>query len=165
MTRMPATTQTLGLVGWLAVTFVAAGIGAAASVEAASFYRGLALPAWAPPGWVFGPVWTVLYALMAVAAWLVWRIAGFRAARGALTLFLVQLALNAGWSWLFFGWHLGALAFADVVVLWLLVVATLVAFWRRRAAAGALLLPYLLWVSFAAVLSLVVWRLNPTLLG
>lgn len=165
MTRMPATTQILGLAGWLAVTSVAAGIGAAASVEAASFYRELALPAWAPPGWIFGPVWTALYALMAIAAWLLWRIAGLRAARGALTLFVLQLALNALWSWLFFGWHRGALAFADVVVLWLLVAATIVAFWRRRAMAGALLLPYLLWVSFAAALNLVVWRLNPNLLS
>ncbi len=102
---------------------------------------------------------------MGVAAWLVWRIGGFRAAQTALTLFLVQLAINALWSWLFFGWHQGALAFADIVLLWVLIVATLAAFWRIRAIAGALLIPYLLWVSFAAALNYSVWQLNSHILG
>src|SRR5688572_24301865 len=105
--------QILGLLAWLAISFVAAGIGAAASIQAASFYAQLEQPQWAPPASVFSPVWTVLYALMGIAAWLVWRVGGLRAARGALTLFVVQLALNALWSWLFFGWKLGAVAFAD----------------------------------------------------
>jgi benzodiazapine receptor len=165
MPRIPLTRQIAGLAGWLVVAFVAAAIGAAASVEAGSFYRQLVLPGWAPPPWLFGPVWTVLYALMGVAAWLAWRAGGLRAARGALTLFLLQLALNALWSWLFFGWHRGALAFADIVLLWILIVATVIAFWRLRALAGALLVPYLLWVSFASVLGYVVWRLNPEFLG
>jgi tryptophan-rich sensory protein len=102
---------------------------------------------------------------MGIAAWLVWRAGGFRAARTALGLFLVQLVLNALWSWLFFGWHLGALAFADIVLLWVLIVATLVAFWRIRALAGALLIPYLLWVGFASMLNYSVWQLNPRILG
>ena len=154
-----------GLVGWLVASFIAAAIGAAASIQAGAFYARLVRPDWAPPANVFGPVWTVLYILMGLAAWLVWREGGFRARRLALSLFLVQLAVNALWSWLFFGWHLGALAFADIVLLWGLLVATLVAFWRVRPVAGALLVPYLLWVSFATALSYSVWQHNPQLLG
>lgn len=157
--------QLVGFIGWLAVCFVAAAIGALASIQAGSFYLSLVRPAWAPPASVFGPVWTVLYAAMAIAAWLVWREGGFRRARSALMLFLAQLALNAVWSWLFFAWHLGALAFFDILLLWILIVATLIAFWRIRPLAGALLIPYLLWVSFAAVLNYTVWQLNPTVLG
>lgn len=162
---MRTSEQLLGLAGWMAVAFAAAAVGAAASIEAGPFYAELARPAWAPPGSVFGPVWTVLYALMGVAAWLVWRRGGFRAARGALTLFLLQLVPNALWSWLFFAWHRGALAFGDVLLLWLLVLATLIAFWRVRPLAGALLVPYLAWVSFATILSRAIWRLNPQSLG
>ena len=157
--------QFLGLAGWLIVSFIAAAIGGAASVQAGPFYAQLVHPDWAPPGSVFGPVWTVLYVLMGIAAWLIWRIAGFRAARAALTLFLVQLALNALWSWLFFGWHRGALAFADVLVLWAFIAATLIAFSRIRPLAGALLVPYLLWVTFASALTYAVWQRNPQLLG
>ncbi|SCZ61007.1 TspO/MBR family protein [Thiohalomonas denitrificans] len=157
--------QALGLVVWLGVSFIAAGIGAIASVNAGAFYMQLARPEWAPPASVFGPVWTLLYALMGIAAWLVWRTHGFRAARTALTLFLVQLAVNALWSWLFFGWHLGALAFADILLLWMLVAGTLISFWRVRPLAGALLIPYLSWVSFAAALNYSVWQLNPQWLG
>src|SRR3546814_2570976 len=131
------------LVVLLAGSFIAAAIGSAASIQAGPFYTQLVRPGWAPPPDIFGPGWTVLYALMGIAAWLVWRVGGFRAARAALTLFLVQLAVNALWSWLFFGWHLGALAFADIVLLWVLIVATLIAFWRIRPIAGALLIPYL----------------------
>ena len=157
--------QILGLIGWLVVSFAASAVGAVASIQAKSFYSQLAQPAWAPPPWLFGPVWTVLYALMAIAAWLVWRSGGFRTNRIALSFFLVQLALNALWSWIFFAWHRGALAFADIVLLWVLIVATLVFFWRVRPLAGALLIPYLLWVSFASVLNYALWQLNPQVLG
>jgi tryptophan-rich sensory protein len=157
--------QIVGLAAWLIASFIAAAIGSAATIQAGPFYSQLLRPDWAPPPTVFGPVWTVLYVLMGVAAWLVWRVGGFRAARPALTLFLVQLALNALWSWLFFGWHLGALAFADILLLWALIVATLIAFWRIRPLAGALLVPYLLWVSFASALNYSVWQLNPQALG
>ena len=102
---------------------------------------------------------------MGVAAWLVWRTGGFRAHKSALGLFLLQLAVNALWSWLFFSWHRGALALADIVLLWVLIVATIGAFWRVRPLAGILLVPYLLWVSFAAALNLSVWQLNPAALG
>ena len=103
--------------------------------------------------------------LMAVAAWLVWRDSSPRAAARALTLFVAQLAANALWTWLFFVWHQGAWAFIEVSALWLLIVFTVVAFWRRQPVAGALLLPYLAWVTFAAALTLATWRMNPTILG
>lgn len=157
--------QIVGLAGWLIVCFIAAAIGGAASIQAGPFYTQLLRPDWAPPPSIFGPVWTVLYALIGIAAWLVWRVGGFRAAKSALTLFLVQLVLNALWSWLFFGWHRGALAFADILLLWALIVATLIAFWRIKPLAGALLVPYLLWVSFASALNYHVWQLNPNVLG
>ncbi|MGB5440094.1 MAG: TspO/MBR family protein [Gammaproteobacteria bacterium] len=157
--------QILGLAGWLVLCFAASAVGAVASIQAGSFYAQLAQPVWAPPPWVFGPVWTVLYALMGIAAWLVWRCGGFRANRQALGLFLLQLAFNAVWSWLFFAWHLGVLSLADILVLWILIVATLVSFWRVRPLAGALLIPYLLWVSFAAALNYSLWQLNPQVLG
>lgn len=160
----PGRKQIIGLAAWLALSFIAAAIGGVASIQAGAFYTQLERPGWAPPAGVFGPVWTALYLLMAIAAWLVWRIEGFWAARMALALFVVQLAVNALWSWLFFGWHRGALAFADVVLLWVLILATLAAFWRTSRAAGALLIPYLLWVSFAAALNYSVWQLNPQLL-
>jgi translocator protein len=165
MAALTTQRQLAGLVGWLIVSFIAAAIGGAASVQAGPFYAQLVRPDWAPPPSVFGPVWSVLYALMAIAAWLVWRVGGFRAARFALTLFLVQLALNALWSWLFFGWHRGGLAFADILVLWAMIVATLIAFWRISPSAGALLVPYVLWVSFASALNYSVWRLNPQVFG
>lgn len=157
--------QAGGLIAWLAICFIAAGVGAVASVHAGPFYLSLARPAWAPPASVFGPVWTALYSLMAIAAWLVWREGGYSRARAALNLFLAQLTLNAVWSWLFFAWHLGAVAFVDIVLLWALLVAAMIAFWRIRPLAGVLLVPYLLWVSFAAVLNYAVWKMNPGMLG
>jgi tryptophan-rich sensory protein len=157
--------QTLGLIGWLVTSFAASAVGALASIQAKSFYGQLVQPTWAPPPALFGPVWSLLYAMMAIAAWLVWRRGGFRANRIALSLFLAQLVLNALWSWLFFAWHLGASAFADIVILWVLIIATLISFWRVRPLAGALLIPYLLWVSFASALNYSIWQLNPQVLG
>ncbi|AVR96708.1 TspO/MBR family protein [Pseudoduganella armeniaca] len=153
------------LAAWLAITFVAAALGAWASRGAPEFYGQLVKPDWAPPAGVFGPVWMLLYLLMGIAAWLVWRLRGWRAAPRTLGLYLAQLAANALWSWLFFGWHLGAAAFFEVLVLWLLVLATTVCFWRARRVAGVLLLPYLAWVSFAGALTYAVWQRNPPLLG
>lgn len=154
----------IGLVLWLAVTFVAAAAGAIASMDAPAFYAQLDKPGWAPPAWLFGPVWTVLYLLMGVAAWLVWRERPSQRADGALGLYLLQLGLNALWSWLFFGWRQGALAMVDVVLLLALVAVTAAAFWRIRPLAGGLLLPYLAWVGFASVLTWAVWQRNPGLL-
>ncbi|WP_432591833.1 TspO/MBR family protein [Stenotrophomonas maltophilia] len=161
---MKRRSQVMGLLGWGVVTFAAAAVGAWASTSAASFYATLALPAWAPPASVFGPVWSLLYAMMAIAAWVVWRERGWRNAQPALVLYLVQLAVNALWSWLFFGWKLGALAFVDILVLITLVCATIVAFARLQRGAAVMLLPYLAWISFASALNFAVWRANPGLL-
>lgn len=148
--------------GWLAAaTFAAAVIGGLASVDAPSFYAGLAKPSWAPPAGVFGPVWTLLYVSMCVAAWLVVRAQGRAEARPALQLYGVQLVANAGWSWLFFHVHSGALAFFGALLLLVLVALTAHAFWRRRRPAGLLMLPYLAWVTFASALAFEVWQLNP----
>lgn len=157
--------QIVGLVVWLGVCFIAAAVGGMATTSAGSFYSELVRPSWAPPASLFGPVWTVLYALMGISAWLVWRRRGFQAEQGALTLFLVQLVVNALWSWLFFAWHLGAVAFVEILLLCCLVLATLLQFWRRERIAGALLVPYLLWISFAAALNFSLWRMNSQVLG
>lgn len=154
----------LALAGWIALCLGAGGIGGIASANAGDFYGALARPSWAPPAWLFGPVWTLLYILMGVAAWLVWRVrtGGSAAARKrGLTLFVVQLLLNALWTWLFFHWRLGAWAFAEIVVLWLLVVAAAAAFFRVRKMAGWMLVPYLLWLTYAGALTWAVWRSNP----
>jgi len=164
MSDRPVSKQILGLVGWLAITSIAAAVGTLASVQAASFYGELVRPSWAPPATWFGPVWSVLYVLMAVAAWLVWRVPPVNRTRTPLMLFLAQLAVNALWSWLFFPWRLGGVAFADIVILLALIVATLLSFWRVTPLAGALLLPYLCWVSFATALNWSVWQNNPSLL-
>jgi len=162
--RRSAPVQAAALLGWLAFVAAAAALGAVASRNAPAFYGQLVLPAWAPPASVFGPVWSVLYLLMAVAAWAVWRERGAAGRRTALGLFLAQLGVNALWSWLFFAWHRGALALADVLLLLGLVAATAVAFWRIRPAAGLLLLPYLAWIVFASALTWAVWQANPLLL-
>lgn len=164
MTRPSRKTQSLGLLGWLLAALAAGSVGAIASARAAIFYGQLSQPSWAPPAWLFGPIWSVLYVFMAVAAWLVWRDRGFKGARVALWLFVIQLIANALWTWLFFGLHLGAISMAEIVVLWLLIAATIFSFWPHHRLAALLLAPYLAWVSFAAALNLSLWRLNPTVL-
>ncbi|WP_382327684.1 TspO/MBR family protein [Hydrogenophaga sp. UC242_50] len=156
--------QTLGFMGWLALVLLAGGLGALASVEAASFYAQLNRPGWAPPAGVFGPVWSLLYGLMAVAAWLVWREPAQPSRAPALVVFVLQLAVNALWSWLFFAWHRGAWALADVLLL-LVLIATAIALFRRvRPLAAWLLWPYLAWVAFASALTWAMWRANPGVL-
>jgi len=115
---------------------------------------------WNPPNWVFAPVWSALYLMMAVAAWLVWRRAGFGGASAALGLFAAQLIFNVAWSWLFFGLRSPGLAFGGIVVLWVAIVATIVSFARTTAAAAWIMTPYLAWVTFASTLNLAIWRLN-----
>ncbi len=149
----------LALVGLVAVCFGAAGIGGLATApNIPTWYAGLDKPVWTPPGWIFGPVWSFLYLSMAVAAWLVWRRGN---ALVPLSLFAVQLTFNMAWSWLFFGLHSPGAAFVDVVLLWAAIVATMLAFWFRSTIAGLLFVPYLTWVSFAAVLNFAIWQLNP----
>ena len=165
MAAYSARIQVAALFGWLAASFFASLIGAIATLEAGEFYTQLVRPEWAPPPSIFGPVWTVLYALMGVAAWLIWRTVGFRSAWIALTLFLIQLVPNALWSWIFFVWRQGGMAFWDIIILWLVIVATLVVFYRIRPLASALLAPYLVWATFAAFLNFSLWQLNPEILG
>ena len=164
MPKVTVLRQIIGLLGWLLLSFAVAAIGAVASAEAGAFYERLVRPTWAPPGWLFAPVWAALYVLMGVAAWLVWRVHGFKQGRNALALFIVQLGANALWTWVFFVWHQGALAFAEVILLWCLIVATAASFRRLNALAAVLLLPYLAWVTFASALTFSTWRLNPNLL-
>jgi len=164
MSTITKSKQFFGFIVWLLIPFIAAGIGSIATINAQLFYSELIRPPWSPPGFAFGPVWTLLYALMGVAAWLIWRRGGFHQARAALSLFLVQLSINALWSWLFFTWHLGLASFVGIVILWILITATLIVFWRLKTLAGVLLIPYLLWVSFAAVLNYAIWQLNPHIL-
>lgn len=155
----------IGIMGWLALCYAVSAVGAIASITAQSFYGALAQPSWAPPPWVFGPVWTALYTLMAFAAWLVWREGGWRQQRQALCWFLAQLGFNAIWSWVFFVWKRGFWAWIDITVLWFLIVATIVSFQKRSRVAGLLLIPYLLWVSFAWALNFSLWRMNVEILG
>ncbi len=156
--------QAFGLLGWVAVTAVAAAVGGLASASDVNFYASLVRPPWAPPAWLFGPAWTTLYLLMALSAWLVWKRHGFRGARSALVLFLVQLAANAVWTWLFFAWRKGGGALAELVVLWLMIVVLITMFRTLHRTAAALLVPYLLWVTFAGALNFTLWRLNPGVL-
>ena len=148
-----------GLVFWLLACFAAPVSASWARPDA--WYAALVKPAWNPPGWVFGPVWTTLYLLMGTAAWLVWRRGGWGAQRRPLSWFAAQLALNALWTPLFFGFHRIDLALLEIVVLWAAIVATIVAFARTSRAAAWLLAPYLAWVSFATFLTFTLWRLNP----
>lgn len=153
------------LLFWLAVSFCAAAAGGIASANAGTFYAQLSLPPWAPPAWLFAPVWTLLYLMMGVAAWLVWRERAVRPVKAALSLFVIQLIANGLWTWLFFAWQKGALAFVEIILLLVLIVATLLASRRARPLAGALLLPYLVWVAFATALTWACWTRNPQLLG
>lgn len=161
---MTRSKQVIGLIGWLLVTFMAAGIGSIASSKAGTFHQQLIRPEWTPPAWIFAPVWMTLYLLISIAAWLVWRVQGFRATRIALSLYIIQLAINALWTWLFFVWRLGEIAFIEIIILWILILCTLIAFWRVRIINGVLLIPYLAWVSFASVLTYATWKLNPFVL-
>lgn len=118
-------------------------------------------PSWAPPDWVFGPVWTALYTMMAISAWLVWKKKGLGGARRALGLFVLQLVLNGAWTPIFFGARSPGAALVVIILLWCAIVATIIAFRRHSSAAALLLVPYILWVSFAAALNLAIWRLTP----
>jgi benzodiazapine receptor len=127
----------------------------------ATWYKNIAKPSFNPPNAVFGPVWITLYLMMSISLFLVWRQWGAtKGVRPALIIFFVQLALNTLWSILFFGLRQPGWAFLEIVILWLFILLTLLLFWRLSRAAGILLLPYLLWVSFASVLNFAIWRLN-----
>jgi benzodiazapine receptor len=156
--RVSRTRDVLGLTAFLVLCFGVLLLGTLATTSALTeWYPALRKPSWTPPGWVFGPVWTLLYPLMAVAGWMAWREG--RARVGPLV-YLLQLALNAAWPWFFFGQRRLDLALACVVALWIAILATAVAFWRVSRMAAILMLPYLGWVAFAAVLNHAIWRLN-----
>lgn len=151
------------LIGACAVSLSAGLIGSLVAANGAfsSWYPALQKPSFTPPSWIFGPVWTVLYILMGVAAFLIWqRGLGHRAVRMALIWFLVQLALNAAWSPVFFGLHRIGWALLVIVLLWVAIAGTMHRFFRISLPAGWLLVPYLLWVSFATVLNASIWSLN-----
>jgi tryptophan-rich sensory protein len=157
--RNPQIRQWLALAGFLILTLaVAASAAVATEPDVAGWYRTLAKPAFNPPDWVFAPVWTTLYVLMAIAAWRVWKVTGLFTQ--AMALFLIQLALNCAWSFVFFHFHRIGLALVDIAALLVAIVATIWVFWRINRAAGMLFLPYLAWVSFATLLNAAIFQLN-----
>jgi len=153
--------QALGLAFFILLCFAVAGIGSSFTMPSVGdWYREISKPDWTPPSWLFGPVWTVLYLMMGVAAWLVWRRTGLCRVGVPLGIFGVQLALNLLWSIIFFGLHNPGLAFVEIVLLWLAILATILAFLRVSRLAGWLLVPYILWVTFASVLNFTIWNMN-----
>ncbi len=154
-------TQSIGLVVFIVVSLGAGGLGAIATTpEIDGWYKTITKPTWNPPDYVFGPVWTTLFITMAIAGWLAWKPAGFKAAMVPLSLFGIQLVLNVAWSWVFFGLHQPGWAVIEIMVLWAVILATTMAFFRSSKVAGWLMVPYLAWVSFASVLNVAIWRLN-----
>ncbi|WP_437201574.1 TspO/MBR family protein [Planctomicrobium sp. SH664] len=151
----------LGLIGWILFCFAAAALGSLATTpQLDGWYRSLQKPHWHPPDSLFGPVWTLLYLLMAMAAWLIWKQGGFKENRRPLAWFVIQLILNVAWSWIFFAGHQTGWAVVELVCLWIAIFMTTVLFFKKRRLAGALLIPYLGWVTFAGCLNWTIWRLN-----
>ncbi len=151
----------LVLIGFLAASFTAAAIGGLTTADnVRTWYPEINKPSWNPPSWLFGPVWTVLYVFMSIAAWRIWRLRESADATIALRLFFVQLVLNALWSLIFFGLHSPGWAFIEIVILWGLLANLQGRFWRLDRFAGCLWAPYLAWVSFATILNATIWWLN-----
>ena len=151
----------LHLGGFLLVVFLVAGLGGAATASGVeSWYQTLTKPAWNPPAWIFGPAWTLLYALMAVVAWRLWRERTRAAHRVTLRWWWAQLAANALWSPLFFGLRAPGLALVAILVLLALLILIATRLWRLDRLAWILWLPYLAWVGFATALNFTLWRLN-----
>jgi translocator protein len=145
----------MALVAFILVTAAAAALGA--QFMPGEWYVGLSKPAWTPPGWVFAPVWTTLYIMIAVAGWLIWR-TGWRSA--AMAIWAISLVFNAAWSWLFFGRHAISVALVDIALMWLSIAAFIIVAWPRDRTASLLFMPYLAWVSLAAALNLSIYLLN-----
>jgi tryptophan-rich sensory protein len=159
---MTMVTQLAGLALWVGLSFAAAACGSVFTGAGISdgWYGSLNKPSWTPPDWLFGPVWTVLYATMGVAAWLVWRREGFWPVKWPLGLFCLQLFLNAAWSALFFGLRSVAAGLAEIALLWAAILATCLAFRAVSTAAAWLMVPYLAWVTFAWALNAAIWWTN-----
>ena len=147
----------LALAGFIFITFCAPLLGVTSIPD--EWYAGLNKPSWNPPAWLFGPAWTTLYTLMAIAAWLVWKRVAFTRALG---FYFVQLILNAAWTPIFFGAHAMGWALVEISIMWIAILLTLLSFLRVQKTAGLLLVPYLAWVSFATFLNFTLWRLNPS---
>lgn len=151
----------LTLILFILASFAAGAIGSlftTPAVQPGGWYGTLPKPPWTPPSWVFGPVWSTLYLLMGIAAWRVWRERARVRVNVPMALFTMQLLLNAAWSIVFFGQRQVGFAVVVIALLWLVILLTLVSFWRIHRVAGALLLPYLLWVSYASALNVAIWR-------
>jgi len=148
------------LAGFIVLTLAVAAIGSVFTNSGQDWNDSLEKPWFYPPGWLFGPTWTALYVMMAVAAWLVWRGRGLQRTQGALGLWVAQLALNLAWTGIFFGLEQPGWGLVEIAVLWLAIAATIVAFWRHSEPASWLLVPYLAWVTFATALNFELWRLN-----
>jgi translocator protein len=154
--------QFTGLAFWLILVFVVAWTGAQVSpgIAPADWYESLNKPSWTPPGWLFGPVWTTLYTMMGIAAWLIWKEGGFTAARKELIAFLIQLFLNGLWSQLFFNFQQIGLALIEILLLLAAIIYTTILFFRRLPLAGWLMVPYIIWVSYATALTAAIWMMN-----
>lgn len=149
------------LLGFLALSLAFSAMGGAFTASSiASWYPMLVKPSFNPPNWIFGPVWSLLYVMMAVAAWRVWRQVGWRAGGQSLALYLVQLIVNLAWSVLFFGLQRPDLALIDCLLLLVLILFTALSFWRHDNWAAVLMLPYAAWVAFAALLNSAIVVLN-----
>jgi len=147
-----------GLAGWIALCFIAAAFGS--WFEPGSWYESLNKPGWTPPNWVFPVVWPVLYLMMALAAWLIWKDFGFQEGREELRWFGIQLGLNAAWSWIFFGEHMIGTALGEILLLWIAILFTTLLFWNKSKPAALLMLPYLLWIGYASALNYSIFQLN-----
>lgn len=153
--------QWLALAGYLTACFLVSGISGYATAQAIpTWYASLSKPSFNPPNQIFAPVWTVLYALMGIAAWLVWRMPDSADRTRALVLFWLQLLLNFAWSWIFFHQHLIFAAALEIVILWFAILFMTMAYWRVYPPAGWMMVPYLCWVSFASILNWGIWHAN-----
>lgn len=155
---MKKSKQITGLIIWIFVCSLAGIFGA--QFEPGTWYELLQKPAWTPPNWVFPVVWPTLYVMMGIAAWIIWKMKEITLSATEFNWFFVQLVLNALWSWIFFGMQMIATGLAEILLLWISILFTIFLFWNRNRIAGMLLLPYLLWVSYASALNFAIWQLN-----
>ena len=152
---------TVGLIIFISICLLVATAGSLiVNTSIHGWYEQLQKPAWTPPNWVFPMVWTTLYLLMGIAAWLVWRKHGLSGGFAALVVFYIQLTLNLLWSCIFFGLQMPGMAFVELLLLWIAILITLILFWRAHRIAGLLMSPYLLWVTFAAAINYQTWQMN-----
>lgn len=147
-----------GLAGWIGTCFLAATFGSL--FEPGAWYETLNKPVWTPPNRIFPIVWPILYLMMAIAAWMIWKDFGFHEGREALKWFGIQLGLNAAWSWIFFGEHLIGTALGEILLLWIAILFAIMLFWRKNKFAALMLVPYLLWISYASALNYSIFQMN-----